>query len=394
MTRTLLISSLLLLATTVATTTQAHAASDWVHSQSQLIPYNCSSTGLAKSIETWVGYEDDVADPLETGDSRYIHAVAKAVGACTDGVTMEIFLPVGATRDPSKPVYCVREKLDGTKDPIQNCAPWGFSGPNGGLMFTSSSVTLAPNWYLEIQIPVIYNAELLGAAGGAAHALGVKTMNLTTYALPSTPVKVAYKPTFESPSASGITGNNATVSLNLVSYLKSGQFSIDYGTSVTFGMSSNPATVSSSYVSYANSGATLTNLMANTTYYWRGRYVTSSGTFVSTTQSFTTSPTAAVVLTVAKVGSGLGKITSNPAALDCGDYSANVCTVNTAPGINVTLYATPSTAAYVFTGWSGACTGTGSCTVTMDASKSVTANFDYFDSRNATPLPSPTPRRL
>jgi uncharacterized repeat protein (TIGR02543 family) len=30
---------------------------------------------------------------------------------------------------------------------------------------------------------------------------------------------------------------------------------------------------------------------------------------------------------------------------------------------------------YVFTGWSGACSGTGACSVTMNAAKSVTANF-------------------
>ncbi len=30
---------------------------------------------------------------------------------------------------------------------------------------------------------------------------------------------------------------------------------------------------------------------------------------------------------------------------------------------------------YAFTGWSGACSGTGACTVTMDSSKEVTANY-------------------
>jgi hypothetical protein len=40
----------------------------------------------------------------------------------------------------------------------------------------------------------------------------------------------------------------------------------------------------------------------------------------------------------------------------------------------VTLTATAS-AGSTFTGWSGACTGTGSCVVTMSAAKSVTATF-------------------
>jgi beta-lactam-binding protein with PASTA domain len=41
----------------------------------------------------------------------------------------------------------------------------------------------------------------------------------------------------------------------------------------------------------------------------------------------------------------------------------------------VTLAASPASGSS-FTGWTGACSGTGTCTVTMDAAKSVTATFD------------------
>ena len=43
-------------------------------------------------------------------------------------------------------------------------------------------------------------------------------------------------------------------------------------------------------------------------------------------------------------------------------------------GTEVTVTATPSTG-YRFTGWSGACTGTGACEVTMTADRAVTATF-------------------
>jgi uncharacterized repeat protein (TIGR02543 family) len=391
MKRTLLIPSLLLLST-VLTTSPAAAAPAWTLGTPQSINFNCSSTGNVPGTQTWVGYVNDTANPLKTGATGYVTAVAKNIGACNDSVTMEILLPAGAVRDTTKDVYCIREKVGGGSDPIQNCAPWGFNGPNGGLMFTSSPVLLAPQWYLEIQIPVVYNAELLGSAGGVNHLLGVKTMNGLTYAIPSVPVTVAYQPKFESFTTSGITASSASVSLTAFNYLKAGQLSIDYGTSGSFGMSTNPVALSSMYVSYSNSGATLPNLSASTTYYWRARYVTSSGTFTSTTQSFTTGQ--APVLTIAKAGRGLGKVTSNPVYFDCGDSSANLCSATTAPGLTISLIATPSNFGYAFTGWSGACTGTGACTVTMDASKSVTANFDYFDTRTATPLPDPRPRRL
>ncbi len=389
MTRTFAISSLVLLGT-LAATPLAHAESEWVHSPSQFIPYNCAGQGLVNGIETWIGYEDDVANRLKTGDSRYIHAVAKNVGCTLDGVTMEIFLPAGAIRDTSKSAYCIRQHLNGTSDPITNCAPWGFVGPNGGLAFTTGTVNLDPSEYLEIQIPVIYNAELVGAAGGLSHALGVKTMSTTAYALPSTPVTVGYRTKFENLVTNNIGLTSARLNVNLFTFFKGGQLSFDYGTTIAFGQTTTAAPMQAGYVNYPNAYAVLPNLAPATTYHWQARYVTASGTFVSARQSFAT---AAPILTVGTTGRGLGKITSNPNGIDCGASSANVCAVNTAPGITITLYAQPSLYAYTFTGWSGACTGTGPCTVTMNDSKSVTANFEYFTGTPIPLPPGPTSRR-
>lgn len=68
--------------------------------------------------------------------------------------------------------------------------------------------------------------------------------------------------------------------------------------------------------------------------------------------------------------SGTGTVTSNPAGIRCG----NDCTELYATGTVVTLNA-KSGRGIPFTGWSGACTGTGTCAVTMDAAKTVTATF-------------------
>jgi len=67
-------------------------------------------------------------------------------------------------------------------------------------------------------------------------------------------------------------------------------------------------------------------------------------------------------LTLATVGSGT--ITANPSPVN-GTYGA---------GTAVALTATPASGSQ-FSGWSGACSGTGACSVTMDAAKSVTATF-------------------
>ena len=75
-------------------------------------------------------------------------------------------------------------------------------------------------------------------------------------------------------------------------------------------------------------------------------------------------------LTVAKEGAGTGTVASSPAGIDCG----TTCSASFANGTQVTLTATPSSNS-TFSGWSGACTGTGTCQVTMDQVRSVTASF-------------------
>jgi len=78
-------------------------------------------------------------------------------------------------------------------------------------------------------------------------------------------------------------------------------------------------------------------------------------------------------LGVATDGTGSGTVTSNPAGIICGTECSEIYSIDTV----VTLTASPDTDS-TFTGWSGACSGTGSCTVVMDADKATTATFDSF----------------
>ncbi len=73
-------------------------------------------------------------------------------------------------------------------------------------------------------------------------------------------------------------------------------------------------------------------------------------------------------LSVATVGSG--NVSSNISGINCGAD----CTEDYTIGTMVALTATPVTGG-AFTKWSGGCSGTGGCKVTMDAPKSVTAEF-------------------
>jgi serine protease AprX len=76
------------------------------------------------------------------------------------------------------------------------------------------------------------------------------------------------------------------------------------------------------------------------------------------------------VLTVAKSGAGTGTVTSAPAGINCGAGCAAVF----GAGDSVTLTA-GADAGSTFSGWSGDCSGTGACTLTMSADHSVTAGF-------------------
>ena len=93
----------------------------------------------------------------------------------------------------------------------------------------------------------------------------------------------------------------------------------------------------------------------------------------SVTASFTSS-TSTRLVTLTKAGTGSGSVTSTPSGLscsvDCSSTSANFPSSGT-----VSLTAQASSGS-TFTGWSGACTGTGSCTIAAGSnSAEVRANF-------------------
>lgn len=86
-------------------------------------------------------------------------------------------------------------------------------------------------------------------------------------------------------------------------------------------------------------------------------------------------------LTVSKAGStSSGTVTSSTGGINCGA----TCSRSFADGTTVVLTATPNAGGATFSGWSGACAGSAStCTVTMNAAKSVTATFAAAPSAGA-----------
>lgn len=84
-------------------------------------------------------------------------------------------------------------------------------------------------------------------------------------------------------------------------------------------------------------------------------------------------------LAVAKAGTGQGVVTSKPVAIECGSS----CSAELGVKTKVSLHAV-ATPGSTFAGWSGDCSGTKGCRVTMNEVRNVTATFAK------TPTPTPT----
>jgi hypothetical protein len=95
---------------------------------------------------------------------------------------------------------------------------------------------------------------------------------------------------------------------------------------------------------------------------------------LSTTGRVVTASFTRPVLTVRKIGSGL--VTSTPAGINCGPVCIASYNLTNRP-LTVTLTATPATG-YRFGSWNGCNPKPGArlqCTVPMNQSRTVTANF-------------------
>jgi hypothetical protein len=107
------------------------------------------------------------------------------------------------------------------------------------------------------------------------------------------------------------------------------------------------------------------------------RPVDGDGDAVATTDIGADEYEVAPVLSVYRTGSGTGTVTGSSAGLDCGINCARTYSFGSKV-TKVTLKAKPDEGS-TFKGWSGDCTGTKKCTVSMDSNRSVVAEFAWPD---------------
>ena len=154
------------------------------------------------------------------------------------------------------------------------------------------------------------------------------------------------------------------------------------GINCSISAGSTSGTCSTSFASGTSVTLTATPASGHSFSGWSGACSGTGSCTVSMTQSRSvtasfTAPTQSYTLTVGGSGTGNGSVTSSPSGVNCSisaGSTSGTCSASFSDGTSVTLTATAASG-HSFSGWSGACSGTGACTVSMTQSRSVTASF-------------------
>ncbi len=175
--------------------------------------------------------------------------------------------------------------------------------------------------------------------------------------------------------------NTVSVSLDAITDTLPGGFT--YQTGSTTGATTSDPAISGQQLSW--SGPISVPASGDASIHFAVTVASGSGTYFNNAsgvaEGFTVAPTGDTApitvaaagtndLAVTVTGSGTGTVTSAPSGIDCGTS----CSATFDDGTPVDLTATPGLGS-TFAGWSGDCSGTGSCSLTMDADHAVTATF-------------------
>jgi alpha-tubulin suppressor-like RCC1 family protein len=239
----------------------------------------------------------------------------------------------------------------------------GATGQLTAVVNTSAGVATSPTVAWTSANPAVATVTGSGAAATVT-SVSPGTVQITaTSAGQSGSASITVNPAIQTlsvsvaPSALALTGVGATGQLTATVNTTAG---VATAPVVTWA-SANPAVAT---VTGTGATATVTSVAPGTA------QITATSGGQSGTAAVTVSPPAQT-LTVAIAGDGTGSVTSTPAGLTC---AGTACTGTFAFGSTVTLTAVPASGS-ALDAWSGACTGSASCSVTMSQQQSVTARF-------------------
>jgi hypothetical protein len=227
-----------------------------------------------------------------------------------------------------------------------------ISTPSGILCGTTCSGTYGSGTAVTLTATPATGSTFAGWSGGGCTGPGTCTVNVTA----TTTVTATFNasPVNLTVSKAGTGSGNVSSAPTGITCGTACSANYPYGTAVTL-------------TAVASTGSTFTG--------WSGACTGTGSCSVTLTSAATvtatfTQQTQSQSQTLTVGVSGKGTVTSSPAGINCGQ----TCSATYPSGTVVTLTATPG-GAFSFIGWNGACTGTGSCTVSMTAAQTVNATF-------------------
>jgi len=228
------------------------------------------------------------------------------------------------------------------------------SNPTGVTCGTDCTETYAYNTSVTLTAAASSGSTFTGW-GGACTGTGTCTVSMTA----ARSVTATFGAASQTPSSYLLTVTQNGAGTGMVASNPAG---INCGTACSASFTSGAAVT---LTAMPDAGSTFAG--------WGGSCTGAGSCTVSMSQLQTVTATFApqsVALTVTEAGTGFGTVKSSPAGIDC----ATTCSAAFSAGTVVSLGATPAKNS-AFAGWSGACAGTGACTVALTQAKSVTATF-------------------
>jgi uncharacterized repeat protein (TIGR01451 family) len=229
---------------------------------------------------------------------------------------------------------------------------WSVSIPAGGSRTVSSLTNFSPAGNLPLTTAKTADQAAVSAGAQDGYTITLGNPNASGVQVTSITDTLPAGFTYVSGSTTGATTSNPTISGQTLTW--SGPFTDPAAGSISlhFGV-----TASSTAGTYYN----------NATAHAGGFSVLPTGDTAPVRVTAVTTHT----LTASKAGAGSGSVSSTPSGINCGV----ACSASFDDGAMVTLSASAA-AGSTFSGWSGgACSGTGTCSVTLNADTTVTATF-------------------
>ena len=302
-----------------------------------------------------------------TGAVACVNSVSDGVGGTMPGTRIEQWYPLSPGSSYYEADYFTvwTATVSGAAFPNTcDCATdqdngaglsWNVTIPAGQSVTRSNLITFSPLGHQPLATTKTADSGSVGQGGSDGYTITISNPNTSSVSLDTITDTLPAGFSYTTGSSTGGTTSNPAINGQTLTW--SGPINVPAASGATAG------TVSLHF-----------NVTASST---AGDYFNNAGGSATAFTVVPTGDTAKITvtgppetLTVSRTGAGTGTVTSSPAGIDCGA----TCSHDFAGGTLVTLTPTPDSGS-VFTGWSGDCTGTGGCTVTMDQARSVTASF-------------------